>query len=295
MYPVLSWTAGTRHWSAEELNAIKRVQLCMTRRTCHLWPQPQEDWAQYLRRTARWAERMWTQASIPYSGGHAIVAMGGACCEVPVRRQDALSERGSRLERHMVKTRSRPRTRLPEENVAGNGSIGDTSSSGKKAGRGLPEGGLGTRDGDVLARSSRTAANGISFFKQNGGSRLRRQAASLSRPLDSFERRLLNPPSPRRTHGYMHSVFFAAAGASCCPCIGRPHLRRYGRVAFAVQAWHGHAALSPETIAGLVLSLRDAKRWQLVQHLSANALQGGPWRHPARNRGRLSAAPRLSD
>lgn len=66
--PSRTWAAGTRHWTSDELSTLHKMQTRMTRRICHMWPFPDEDWPAYMRRTCRWAEELWTAAGIPRCG-----------------------------------------------------------------------------------------------------------------------------------------------------------------------------------------------------------------------------------
>lgn len=75
VFPALSWCAGTRHWTLQELKQIRSVQVRMTRRLAGWWPYADEAWAAYTKRTARHAESLWKDARIPW-WDKAIVWMG---------------------------------------------------------------------------------------------------------------------------------------------------------------------------------------------------------------------------
>lgn len=75
--PVMAWTAGTRSWGAGELRALRRVDLRRTRRVCHCRAQPNDNWVNDPRGTARTVP-VWSRLRLSV-GGDGGVMLPGIC------------------------------------------------------------------------------------------------------------------------------------------------------------------------------------------------------------------------
>lgn len=60
-----AWSSGTRHWMAGELQRIKAMQVCMTRRIAGWFPYPEEEWAAFSRRCSTWSQVHGDRVGIP--------------------------------------------------------------------------------------------------------------------------------------------------------------------------------------------------------------------------------------
>lgn len=65
VFPVLNWCSASRYWNRAELASVRTMQLRMGRRALNLWPQPHEEFHQFLRRSARWIDNLLQAAKAP--------------------------------------------------------------------------------------------------------------------------------------------------------------------------------------------------------------------------------------